>query len=1295
MAQSNVRVLGTSATQAAIAYTAPNGSACSVALSQTADINGNPLAPLAHDIDTSIFPAANMDNRAGSLATGQGRVFVAGQRIAQTGANGYYYSRALQANTLYYGAIVCGSTTAHFNFQTANVPLGVGYGDPWPTDPNNPGWWASPSSPGSIANEQFIEPQTGLQVQRLTYPGYGYSTGTQPLSTAYDQAQNPCDTAGPWLSPCNAVGSSGYASVSNSTGWLVLRPNTITSGWGDGQTCNGDSAGDFTDPTCGPYIQQLQVSITGYCTSANSALCRIGVALSMNAGASAATSVATATLPFTTPTTPGTVTVGAHSPGAMGIDSWIFASNPKIRLPDAFQHTGNVSVSGPVVALSSGDWFNPTWTSGGSGRIRLSNISTSDACNASSSSSVEVSVASGSGNSITLTSSPGSYAYYCGQDFSVMISRLTADTSTSVFIQNVSVSYITDTPGEWPDAGFQTICAHNSVGAGFLCEIAIGGGGAQLSWINPANGTTNVIGPMTANAKSSGANQWNYSGGNPPCPLFSPEIYIAIDDTQPTPTWYCIVTDTANKLAMLKVQYTGSYSTSNNYANGSGIGTGALVTSDDYSLTYSNAVITDLTPSSLSKDLGTLLTNYIGGPLDIPGGVGGLSCSNASVQQGNFLIYCFLGQNTMGWLFVISPGDGIPTHAGGAGAHVIASLNTWQNAASRFGVNHSTQDYGQVSGYVGYGPDPMFPGNNALGNTTVINTFNTSLPAAGTNCAAWSNPLGIKGNNCIQIQINANGGSYEPYYWMPVAAQGQTPGVPATAQPGDTVCVSESLTSCNWLNLAQEYMMLLQKGVGSDPSQWVFRRGPFARTLADANLKYLFFLPSSFSNVAGAPGWGGMYSAYPGYIPSPIFGNNVIWSYQTDALGQNPFTDIEGECGHGFLRPTEAACAAGLPYSPFTGVYNVRRAANFQAVVSAPIGLVSANPYFQGILGPTVANVYQSHPGPSGDNATWYEGQAAFDVRPLVGTATSTPGSPSALTNIPGTTIWLTTYSGATYTDADDFGPVNRKIYATAASSGPHPLVDVSGPVSNVATCAYCYCIPRVSGECHTGSTVGQIYVNAPGVIYPWCYGDPVSGQSNPQTNDICIGNASPVGQGGGQLSTLQSDPLAGFQRVLVRVMNGQIKQTSGFANIHMLPDNSWAMFQGNYLDGLSRNDYMARMPPFPPSDSVARSVFVPVPIAVKPPAGAGVNNAIVQFGYQEYNGNCTTRNEPCIANAATIGSVPFLFASENPAGLACSAGCTIAVPAISQRVLYYKVEYRNASNNVLSVTPSQVLVAP
>ncbi len=272
MAQSNVRVLGTTATQAAIAYTAPSGAACSLAVST----NSN-YSPLINDLITD---STSDLARASTVVSGNSRTVVIGARNAPlSNINGFVTQRisnSLQTNTTYFYQITCGASSATGRFTTTNIPLGLGYGDPWPTDPAAPGVWASPSSPGAIANEQTIDPQTGILVQRATYPGFGYSTGTQTMSTGYNQGQNPCDTAGPWTTPCNAAGSSGYASVSNSNGWLVVRPDTITSNWGDGLPCE-------TNSTCGSYIQQLQVSITGYCTSITASKCQIGVALSENA----------------------------------------------------------------------------------------------------------------------------------------------------------------------------------------------------------------------------------------------------------------------------------------------------------------------------------------------------------------------------------------------------------------------------------------------------------------------------------------------------------------------------------------------------------------------------------------------------------------------------------------------------------------------------------------------------------------------------------------------------------------------------------------------------------------------------------------------------------------------------------------------------------------------------------------------------------------------------------------------------------------------------------------------------
>ena len=95
MAQTNVRVLGTTATQAAIAYTAPNGSACSIAVSPSSG-----YAPLINDLITD--STADLA-RPSTVTAGNARTVVIGARNAPlSGVNGFVTQRistALQANT--------------------------------------------------------------------------------------------------------------------------------------------------------------------------------------------------------------------------------------------------------------------------------------------------------------------------------------------------------------------------------------------------------------------------------------------------------------------------------------------------------------------------------------------------------------------------------------------------------------------------------------------------------------------------------------------------------------------------------------------------------------------------------------------------------------------------------------------------------------------------------------------------------------------------------------------------------------------------------------------------------------------------------------------------------------------------------------------------------------------------------------------------------------------------------------------------------------------------------------------
>src|SRR5271166_2963032 len=123
-AQVTVTFGGATATQAILTYTAPNSSACTLIVSTAAG-----LTPIVHDLDTTLFTGSNLDSRAGNPNNGTARVFVIGLRTAGLASDGNFYSRALQANTLHYYQVTCGSSVGSGQFLTGNANLGNSYTD--------------------------------------------------------------------------------------------------------------------------------------------------------------------------------------------------------------------------------------------------------------------------------------------------------------------------------------------------------------------------------------------------------------------------------------------------------------------------------------------------------------------------------------------------------------------------------------------------------------------------------------------------------------------------------------------------------------------------------------------------------------------------------------------------------------------------------------------------------------------------------------------------------------------------------------------------------------------------------------------------------------------------------------------------------------------------------------------------------------------------------------------------------------------------------------------------------------
>ena len=307
--------------------------------------------------------------------------------------------------------------------------------------------------------------------------------------------------------------------------------------------------------------------------------------------------------------------------------------------------------------------------------------------------------------------------------------------------------------------------------------------------------------------------------------------------------------------------------------------------------------------------------------------------------------------------------------------------------------------------------------------------------------------------------------------------------------------------------------------------------------------------------------------------------------------------------------------------------------------------------------------VYISRISSGGLGATYTNGLAiSADNCPL-----------SAGTGFPGgsTPLWAWGASSGTWAASGSdnrggssgyFGNINRKIQPTWAYCGMQPLIDASSAatgdvLSDTAADSYKYCVARKPGECRTAAQPGDIYVNCPNEVKRngGSYGCMWYSQNQDIPVDICVGNMSAYLNSIVQVGFKKNDFTGALGRTLTKGLT-RYKMIDPYWHGKALSDASWVMFRSMYTNGAWTDILLGKLPPFPPTDSVVRSTFQPIPVKLTPPAGLAVDNAVIQFGYAENGGPgqfyCTSRQEKCLATAATVPAVPFLFPSEGAGGV-------------------------------------------
>jgi hypothetical protein len=288
--------------------------------------------------------------------------------------------------------------------------------------------------------------------------------------------------------------------------------------------------------------------------------------------------------------------------------------------------------------------------------------------------------------------------------------------------------------------------------------------------------------------------------------------------------------------------------------------------------------------------------------------------------------------------------------------------------------------------------------------------------------------------------------------------------------------------------------------------------------------------------------------------------------------------------------------------------------------------------------------------------------------------------------------------------------------------SGKNVMLDQSGP-STVLTDTtgdyYKLCNVLRDGECHATSKAGWVYFVVPNLAgtggcgggqfaaipSDFCYGNNPIGLHT--VNQVFFGPGTENGEGihGSRQPALPQESAthrvvgAGAHRELASAFSSP-RTLPATANARSLVDQSWLItpiFQSEVksvdddqrgVPGGVRWDWaLTRIPPPPPRDSIRRDQFISVPVKLGGMPGA--DNAVVEFGYnsqfycvgQWADTIWDGRSETCVKGDHAEGD--YGFAGDTITGVSCASGCTVNVPAIPHRVLYFRHVYRNGTTVV------------
>jgi len=1274
-----VSVVPTS-TQAVVNVITDQGGACSYRAAQTAFISRDAdrrgrMAPdfssLVHDVDTTLFPGSSVDSRTGSVIDGSYHSFVLGRRDSEVASDGKRYSRALQANTMHWIGIVCGSDAEIVRtFRTTNPPLGQTYPESAPFDATAFGNYAWPSIDFGDQSKSYVDPMTGLELKRLSSPGLsGVDYQNNSFSNAFDLNSAWTNPSGILAWPVNNSVPSTYSGTGGDPLFVAVDFTKIpyyalsASGWAPFNT-----------------VDDIQLRTYGFGTDQSAANRVVLACLSIDSG----NTCATPELPVTLPA--GSANSGPTAPGSgfprPAFGSWS-GSHP-FTGRDFGTVSTTVTAGGHTLTDAgnqSSQYFSHGWKPGGKLLVNGNETYTIAAVvNSSTITTVE---------QVVTHLSPVPFRSMCAGV------RLRKQTGTGSVSLSVGFDIAASAEFQMPLIGTKTLCSQltsavsvDSLGSpaptrqARLCTLPLAGsfGHALIAFFSD-NGETRWLSNFNAPAGNRyHAPDWLQSDYNYP----NRNGYTASDAWNPTiPTRFYTSITLHGHPVLVQVDYTGTFSAYQPWSATNG---------------YS--------PDTSFPDDGLTYTVVGGYPSDNRGvDQQAAALSNPYFDGTQWTVWSFLGLLPGGvaqWE-VTTPCCGenpaffvLQDVATGSVTKVIDTIATYP---LRFWGNHTTQSLGgsliaiaNILGNKGVGTGNYLGGwftvyptqiqqNGSWNTDTSLNA--TYAEACPTGITPQWQALGATGVNCIQMKAKQPCSDY--------ASAAEAAKYPCPWDSSKSMVSPLAPGDRFWPDYppapgGPETMRVVTAplDLGGGLSQfWVLRHSENFGNLGG---------PMSGGSATHANGWRAVMIQPEGRGNATVAisadGSLHVESFAISATHSAQGPGLAGGNSTTIMAGIDPLTGLVLPYEGWGIRWNHSGPAQFGAITDYNLYLHGR---FAGKdLGGGSMESYMSMQQTQAplNERKWF--LDLHHINPFSGSGqevyADVGGISASLVSGTSNVYRFTSYPGFG-------GGSNSKLFPPMAWAGGYLLKDISGPSSAVSDATpFSFCFVYQPGECQAGSAVGEVYTSVPqtdtrGIADGTCIGGWYA-QLNPCVMIPHVSSAWAI-----QVDASRPAADDNYWRKLTQGFSGIGRQYQ-FGNLNAEPDGEWAFMQCFWCDGVRNEILGVHLPPFPVYDSVNRADFIPIPVQI--PAGFGTA-AQVRFGYAE-NGPvssffCTSRKEACVTDSAVA---PFVFAqSDRRVPAPCASGCMMYIPAVSGRVLYYQVDRLDDHGNVLSSEPMKATAIP